>query len=51
MIFFRISGTNRIVLIVDYYPLSNFPHGGKVELPLPPWGKVGKGVNKKEKKI
>jgi hypothetical protein len=31
------------------YPLSYFPHGGN-DL-LPPWGKVGMGVIKTDKKI
>jgi hypothetical protein len=47
MLYFRISVIIKLVLFNDYYPLSYFPHGGKVLL-LPPWGKVGKGVlNKK----
>jgi len=45
MLYFRISETNISVLFVDFYPLSNFPQGGKVSiLHLPPWGKDGKGV-------
>jgi len=47
MLYFRTSVAKKIVFFVDYYPLSNFPHGGKVLL-LPPWGKVGKGVKNPE---
>jgi hypothetical protein len=36
MLYFRISETNISVLFVDFYPLSNFPQGGKVLILLPP---------------
>jgi len=39
VLYFRISETNRLVLFVDSYPLSNFPQGGKVFTPSP----VGEG--------
>jgi len=50
MLYFRISGTNKLIFFVEYYPLSNFLQGGKVLL-LPPWRKVSKGWLNKNNNI
>jgi len=34
-----------LFLYEDFYPLSFSPRGEKYNRLLPPWGKVGKGVN------
>jgi hypothetical protein len=39
ILYFRISATKILVLFFNNYPLSNFPHGGKVLTPSP----VGEG--------
>jgi hypothetical protein len=40
---FRYLSVIAMVLPGIFDPLSYFPQGGK-DFPLPPWGKVGKGV-------
>ena len=35
MLYFSISVTNLMMFLIDFNPLSNFPHGGKVFAPSP----------------